>query len=376
MKLLYISFLFVSFSAFVFSCSTDKSNSQKDQKIISSPLFSFHESGDYRLIHVFNDITHQDTLCTYVLYHRGNPRPQLSVPALYVETPIESVACLSNIYVGALMRLGLKDKIVAVDNGKNIFDPSVRDEVKRGKIQEIAVGDELDIERTVSLKPGIVFRYGSGDINKDLPAKLLEASVPVAVTLEFRETDPLLRASWLKFVAAFFEKEKLADSILKQTSDSYYHLKQLTDTIAFRPTVFTEILYQHTWFIPGGKSYLATLLKDAGATYLWQDDTHEGSLPLSYESVFARASNADFWLHVQYWKSKSDVIRLDDRNSMFRAYQENRIYNNDLRLSAEGAFDYWETGWISPDVVLKDLIKIFHPKILPNHSFTYYRKLN
>ena len=167
-----------------------------------------------------------------------------------------------------------------------------------------------------------------------------------------------------------------ADSILNTINQNYNSLNEKVRNTSFHPTVVTEVPYKEVWYVPGGKSYMAALLKDAGANYLWADDQHEGSLALSFEQVFKKAVNADFWLNVQHCKTINEVENYDSRNKKFKAFLNRNIYNNDLRNTKSGAFAYWETGLISPDELLADLISIFHPELLPNRQFRYYRKLN
>jgi iron complex transport system substrate-binding protein len=360
------------------SCSPKKGTlpqtSENDKDDIAH--FSIHKNKDFRSIHVFNDLAHRDTLVSYVLYPSGSKKPSVDFPAIFVQTPVTRVACLSNIYVGCMARLGLTNKIVAVDQGKNICNGSIRQGVRDGSIVELNVGENLNIEKTLLVNPDLIFRFGTGNSSVDIPSLLQQSSIPVAISLDYKETNPLSRASWLRFVAAFFEKEMEADSILMHVKTNYHQLKEKASTVADRPRVFTEVMFKDVWYVPGGKSYMAALLQDAGADYLWKDDDHEGSLPLSYEAVYQKAAMADYWLNVQHWKSLSDAVNQDPRNRNFVAFQKGNLFNNDLQNTPEGAFAYWEKGLIAPDEVLADLISIFHPALLSNHPLTYYRKLN
>jgi len=150
-------------------------------------------------------------------------------------------------------------------------------------------------------------------------------------------------------------------------------LAQRTKT---HPTVFTGFSIKGTWYIPGGKSYVAQFLKDAGAEYLWADNLETGSIPLGFEAIYERAASAKFWLPGNLnWRSLRDLQVEDTRNGQFQALKTGQVYNNNLRLNAAGSDDYWESGLVNPDLVLADLIRIFHTEVLPNHSLIYYRKL-
>ena len=139
-----------------------------------------------------------------------------------------------------------------------------------------------------------------------------------------------------------------------------------------RPTVFVGFNFKGTWYMAGGSSYAAKYLEDAGANYLWSNDKSSGSLPLSFEAIIERANNADFWLNFsQKWKQKKEILVEDSRYGDFKAVKSGNLYNNNA-----GGNDYWEGGISNPDVVLSDLIKIFHPEILPKHELVFYRRVN
>jgi len=126
--------------------------------------------------------------------------------------------------------------------------------------------------------------------------------------------------------------------------------------------VFNEIKYSDSWYMPGGKSYVAELLNDAGANYLWRDNENTGSIPLSFEQVYAVAKDADFWINLSTLRHKRELLSYDSRYSEFKAFKNGQLYNNNLYSNALGYTVYWETGMIYPDRILCDLIRIFHPE--------------
>jgi iron complex transport system substrate-binding protein len=120
---------------------------------------------------------------------------------------------------------------------------------------------------------------------------------------------------------------------------------------------------------------MAVLIKDAGAKYVFADRKQQGSLALSYEEVFLYGKDAEFWIQLSGWKTMDDCIKQDERNKQFKAYQLSNLYNNDALLNIEGGNAYWETGLISPDEILSDLIKIFHQENSIQQQLKYYRRL-
>ena len=129
------------------------------------------------------------------------------------------------------------------------------------------------------------------------------------------------------------------------------------------------------WYVAGGKSFQAKLFEDAGADYLWKDNREESSIVISKETVFNDAFNAQFWLNQNNYHSIKSIIDYDLKLKNLRSIKEGNIYNNSKRLNENGGNDYWETATVEPHVVLKDLIKIFHPELI-QHDLVYYKKLN
>jgi iron complex transport system substrate-binding protein len=140
--------------------------------------------------------------------------------------------------------------------------------------------------------------------------------------------------------------------------------------------VLTELKLNDAWYVPGGKSFMATLINDANGVYCWANDTTVGSLPLSFEQVYEKASGADYWLNVLFCKSLNDIKKLDNRYTNFKAFKNKQVFNNDLIVTPQGGNAYWETGLIEPDKILNDMIKILHPELLKEKAFNYYRQLN
>ena len=140
--------------------------------------------------------------------------------------------------------------------------------------------------------------------------------------------------------------------------------------------MFTEAELGGVWYEPGGNSYMSKLLNDAGAEYLWKQDQSVGSLKLNYEQIFEKAHDADFWVNVLFWTKLSDVLKNDLRNSKFKSFRTKNICNNNASLNKFGFYEYWETGVINCDLVLSDLIKIFHPELLPDYKLKYYKRIS
>ncbi|MGQ9814985.1 MAG: ABC transporter substrate-binding protein [Candidatus Roseilinea sp.] len=330
----------------------------------------------YKVITVLNPWRNADQIFQYVLVQCGAPVPDGYANAQVVEVPIDSIITMSTTQLPHLVKLGRLDALIGHNEFKYISTPEVRALIEAGKLIEVGSGAEVNIELVLDANPDLVMTFGLGNPQWDAHPKLLEAGLKVALNSEYMETSPLGRAEWIKFTAAFFNEEAKANTVFAEIADRYNTMSARAKNVEKKPTVFTDILRGDNWSMPGGRSYVARFLADAGAAYLWAEDDSTGSLPLDFETVFERAAEADFWLNTGSWTSRAEAANADERYTQFRAYQTGAMYNNNARLNENGGNDYWEGGVANPDVVLADLIKIFHPDLLPDHELFYYRKLD
>ena len=310
----------------------------------------------------------------YVLVPRGNPRPQGYKPSQYIEIPLRSIVTMSTTYLGQLRDLGELDTLIGHSNFKHVNTVEAVKMIDEGKIQEVGEGASVNVELLMDLSPDLIMTYGLGNVY-DSHSKLLEAELPTVINAAYMEQTPLGRAEWLKFIALFYDKEAEAEKIFTATENSYHRLRNKAEQYADRPTVLLNAPFNGKWWVAGGQGYVAAFLKDAGARYLWEDIPSSGSQVVDFEVVYERAIDADFWLNPGQWKSLKDGMRSDERLTEFRAFQEGRIYNNNARVNEYGGNDYWESGTTHPDLILSDLIEIFHPELLPDHELVYYQKL-
>ncbi len=311
----------------------------------------------------------------YALVQCGAPHPEGFLDEQIIEVPAKSIITMSTTYLPALDELGLLDRLVGVDDTTYVSNPTVLKMAEEGKLASIGYGSGVNVEKVLELAPSLVMTYGSGAPEYDAHPVLLQAGQKVVINAEWMDTTPLGRAEWLKFIAVFFNKEAESETLFNQIAQDYQQLTALTASVSQRPTVFTGSSYQGTWYMPGGQSFAAAFLRDAGASYLWSDDTSTGSLPLSVETVFEKAKDADFWLNVGNAASLDELKSADARYADFAAFQKGDVWNNDAKTSPNGGNDYYESAVLHPELVLADLISIIHPDLLPNHTLVYYRQV-
>ncbi|HXF85965.1 MAG TPA: ABC transporter substrate-binding protein [Anaerolineales bacterium] len=337
--------------------------------------FSIEYHNNYKVVTIAMPYPGASEPLQYALVQCGTPAPEGFAEQQIIEVPVQTIVTMSTTYLPFLDELGLLDRLVGLDDATYVSNPTVLKMAEEGKLTMIGYGSSVNVEKALELAPDLIMTYGSGAPEYDAHPVLLDAGLKVVLNAEWMDTSPLGRAEWGKFIAAFFNKEADAEALFAEKAQKYEELKALVANVAEKPTVFTATAYQGTWNVPGGNSFAAAFLKDAGATYLWADDTSTGSLPLSFEAVFEKAKDADYWLNVGFVGSLEDLKSLDARYADFAAFQNGNVWNNDAKTSPNGGNDYYESAVAHPEIVLADLIKIFHPDLLPDHELVYYRQL-
>jgi iron complex transport system substrate-binding protein len=219
-----------------------------------------------------------------------------------------------------------------------------------------------------------VFLQTAFDSKNARDEALVNAGVPLVYNIDWMEKTPLARAEWIKFVGVLLNENERADSIFKVIERNYINLKKIADSIDYKPDVLVGGLYKDVWYMPGGQSFKARLLADAGTDYLWKNDSTEGSLALSFETVLEKQMNAPIWIEVQF-KSKKELLSSDERYAYLDAFKIGAMYHNRKRTTETGGNDYWEMGLCRPDEILSDLIRIIHREYMPDGELKYYERV-
>lgn len=284
--------------------------------------------------------------------------------------PINNIAVFSATQLNALEILGLLDKVKGVSEAKFINSRAVREKLDSEEIVELARNTDYFTEKILLVNPSLIF-YSPYQFMEQHPLEV--TGIPLVPFYDYFENEPLGRAEWIKFTAAFFSKDEAADELFKHIESNYLSYKNLTSGLKFKPTVFSDKYFNGQWYVPGGKSYIASLFNDAGAAYLWKNDLHTGSFPLDYEVVYSKAYHADFWRIVGSYGDEASYEALAGENELyenFKAFKDKQVIWCDAEATA-----YFEKSPLEPHVVLADLIFVFHPDLLPDYTPKYYHIL-
>lgn len=336
--------------------------------------FTVSSLGNSKLVTVTYPFQGATSGYTYLLVPRGEEPPQHAPGTRIIYIPLNNIVCTSTTHIPLLDYLGETDRLTGFPTTDYISSEKMRTRIDAGAVTDLGIDKGLNLERLVLLKPGAVMGYTmSGDYGQF--RKIESLGTPVVINAEYLEQHPLGRAEWIKFMALFFNKERLADSVFNAIEENYLLTRAIARKASSKPTVLSGIVYGDAWFLPGGQNYAAQLFRDAECRYLWEDTESNGFLQLSFETVYSKAHDANLWIGTGSFKNLAEIGAADNRYAGFEALQKKTVYNYDARQGARGGNEFLELGYLRPDLILMDLVKIAHPHLLPEHQLFFHRRL-
>lgn len=292
-----------------------------------------------------------------------------------IQVPLNSIVVTSSTHVPTLELLGVENKLVGFPNTNFISSEKTRKLIDENLVKELGHPEHINTETLLDLNPDLVMGFAVNNNNK-MFTTIEKLGIQVVLNGDWLEQTPIGRAEWIKFFGVIFDKEKEADSIFNEIKNNYLEAKAIAKKSKNKPSIVCGGLYKDVWYLPAGNSFEATFLKDANTNYLWKDSEGEGSLSLNIENVFEKGKDADIWISPGFYATLEDLEKDNLISSKMKAFDNKTIYSYNNTTGEKGGVWYFELSPIRPDLVLKDLIKIAHPELLPNYEFTFYKKLN
>jgi iron complex transport system substrate-binding protein len=312
----------------------------------------------------------------YFLAGKGEKLPPGYDTSHVIRTPVKRVIAMSTTYLSMVSALGETDRIIGISGSSLLYDDNLREAVKRGKIADVGYDDNLNMEMIIRLKPDLVMVYGVGGESSGTIGKLKDLGIRVMINADYLEDDPLGKTEWIKVFGALFSKEKEADSIFSSITAKYDSIKTcVAGSSDSKPSVMLGLPWKDTWYISPGNSYMGRLISDAGGNYIWKETKSETSLPYGLENVWMKAMNADFWLNISTVSDRGEILVVDNRLGDLPAFKKGNLFNNNNRVAKYGGNDYWESGAMKPQIILKDIASILHPELFSGYEYYYFRKV-
>ena len=349
-----------------------------DKAVISDAQnFTIRYSGNYKVVTVKEPFPGGSPQ-TYVLVQCGTPAPKLQgnlAGAEVVTVPVRSVFAESTTQLPAIVDLGEVGALRGIGSEEYVVSKPVRRLFSSPNFVEFAKSGDIDVERVLGAKPDVLLTAGT-----DSPAygQLRDSGVPVVAIAEYLEATPLGQAEWAKLIAALFNREARAQATFAGVAARYHQFEQVAASVppAQRPRVMTGYEDSGIYYEQGGRSLTDRLITDAGGVSVWADNTDTGPLMIDLEAELGRAANSDVWINgSQFWTSLADVTKDDPRYTAFRPFGLGEVWVPNRVKNVNGGLDFFERGVARPDLVLGDLIKVFHPSLARSWRFVFYVRL-
>lgn len=313
-----------------------------------------------------------------ILYLRDNASS--GIPERYEVPRLSKAVCLSTTHAAYLTALQASDCICGLSGTRYVYDSLLQARIAAGRIIDVGYEASIDFEALLSLHPDVVFAYSIPGQPTDYITKMKQLGLYVIPIPEYTEPHPLGKAEFLRVFATFLGLETKADSLFHHTRVAYEAWKQQVQS--YRDSTQTEPIpvlvnapFKDVWFVPAQSSHLAQFISDAGGTLLGASPGLT-SQPVPTEQMYTLALQAHVWLHPNHFTTRQELKQLDERFATIPCFSSQQVWNNNLRSSSGGGSDFFESGAVYPHLILADLIAIFHPTLLSEHTFTYYRRLD
>lgn len=336
--------------------------------------FHIEDFGDYHILTVENPWPGSEKAFRYLLYEEGASIPEGISADAKIKVPVERIVVTSTTHIPSLEALGVEKSLVGFPGLQYISSDNTRKRISEGKVLELGENEALNTEILLSLDPDLVVAFAVDGSNRTLNT-ISKSGIPVVYNSDWTEDSPLGKAEWIKFFGAFFQKNEEAATYFEEVEEAYLDARDLAKQAKETPTALAGSMFKDQWFLPTGKSWHGQFFKDANARYLYEDTKGGGSLALSFEAVLAKAKAADFWIGPAQFQSYEEMTAASPHYAEFSAFQEKQIYTFSSEKGETGGVLFYEMAPNRPDLVLMDLISIFHPELLPDYETTFYKPL-
>ena len=373
--------LFIFLLAGIFSCRNNSETKSPDNQegnkvdIENASGFSITRFDGYSIVEVNTPWPEAKEPFVYLLTEGNAEIPANLKYDQKVEVPVKKIVVTSTTHIPALEALNEEETLLGFPGLNYISSEKTRSLIENGSISELGQNENINTEVLIDLSPEVVIGFAINASNKSFET-IQKTGIPVIYNGDWTELTPLGKAEWIKFFGALYRKEEKAAEIFQEIKSEYIAAKELANSAENKPKVISGSMYNDTWYMPYGNSWQAQFIEDANADYLYSETEGNGSLSLSFESVLEKAEDAEYWISSGQFTSYEQLFNESEHYKRFKAVQNKNVYSISLSQGATGGIIFYELGPQRPDLIIKDLISIFHPELLPDHEQVFYKALN
>lgn len=315
-----------------------------------------------------------DSVVTRLFIARDGEEPPQGFEGQVIEGYARRIVAMSSTHIAMLDVIGETARVVGVSGMDFISNDAVRS--RRDSIGDVGYDGNVNYELLLSLQPDIILLYGTSGASGMEP-KLKELGIPYVYIGEYLEDSALGKAEWIVAVAEIVGKRDKGIKAFSAIPERYNAIREKAANClkhSSRPKVMINLPYGDSWFMAPTGSYLVRLIEDAGGDYIYKKNNSNESRPIDLEEAFMLVSASDKWINVGQTRSLDELRKNYPKFAATKPVLSGEVYNTTGRVAANGANDYWERGVVEPDVVLRDMVMIFHPE-LADSDLVYYEKL-
>ncbi len=365
---------------FVFACKTDKKNSpgvnQSGEALAVNYAkgFSLVQYEGYKILNIKNPWPQADKTYRYLLVENESKLPSGIRYDHRIDIPVTKIVVTSTTHIPSLEALNQESSLVGFPGLDYISSQRTRQRIRENKITELGKNEAINTEVLLSLEPDLVIGFAINGNNKTFNT-IEKSGIPVVFNGDWIEESPLGKAEWIKFFGAFFNRSEQAEQLFNKVETSYNDARELAELAGDRPSVLSGSMYKDQWYVPYGNAWQARFIEDANAQYIYAGTRGSGSMALSFESVLSEAQDTEFWVAPGQFKSIEHLMETSLHYKEFEAVKNRKVFTYNNTLGETGGVLYYELAPNRPDLVLKDLISIFHPELMPDYERTFFKLL-
>ena len=383
-KVFFMKFYFIRIVLFLFLISfigckennkiSANKKGQTENSIRYAKGLEIYKYKGYSIVKITNPWPKAKETFTYILQEKNVIIPDSLQQFSIIPIPIQSIVVTSTTHIPSLEMLGVENTLGGFPNTNYISSEKTRALIDAGKVREVGSNESLNTEVLIDMKPDLIVSFGLNNSNPTLD-NLQKNGLKVMLNGDWTEQSPLGKAEWIKLFGALYGLDSKANAVFSKIEASYNTTLALAKKATTNPSVLCGAMYQNQWFVPQGESWAAQFLKAVKANYLWSETKGNGSLSLPFEKVLEQAQNAEFWIAPGDFSTLKELSDSNPHYNEFAAFKNKKVYSYARKKGVKGGIIYFELSPTRPDLVLEDLIAIFHPELLPDHKLFFFEKL-
>lgn len=312
------------------------------------------------------------TFARYALVKRGAESPShLPEGTIEILVPVERSVVYSGVHIALLDELGTGQSVNGICDAAYVNNADIRARIAGGNLTDCGASTQPVMERIISLRPDIVLL--SPYENSDDSGTFARIGINVVQAADYMESNPLARAEWMRFYGRLYGCGHSADSLFAEVEKRYIGIRRTASNATTKPSVLFDRIYNGQWSVPTSGSATGHLIADAGGRNPFDSYTSGGSAQLTPEEVLHTAQDADIWL-IRHNEPRMTLHRLGSDN---RLYTQIKAYKNGNVLGCNTLErPLFEDGSFHPDLVLEEMVRIFHPDMLSDpDTLRYYKQI-